>query len=708
MGHEKKTENNDHDDNDYSADTEEILESLEIYLSVFEINPEDPAIIREILDILDQIENFCRPRDLDEPKLLVGALKTLLIRISEGGIVPNEQLTGLVLDAPDWLRKSIESCGTGKDKASVALIINEITLTIDAAAKNPNDNPGAGCKSSDEYTGESEKSEEEQQNLIFFCSAVEQQIVTIYECINELRPGFARDKFDSLVRALQGIKGASIYINHEEMLLMSENLENELLNIEKSEDKCSILMECLDNIENFADGILSFIEKTTRKNDNAGNGDIQKEGSSGSAEEESAGEKSRNGQMNRISLKSSNTVRLPVEKINNLMNSIEELLITSSKLKEIGRKMEKSGFKASHIKAIDNIYSHFEKTTELMYNETLSMRMSPVRSLFGKFKNVIRELSSGQNKKIKVIITGEETEVDRLALETLKDPLIHLIRNAVDHGIESPGEREKAGKSIEGVVNLRAFNDVNSVVIEIEDDGKGIDWRKIRDIAIEKGLCSAEEAVKKTPREILDFIMQPGFSTAKEITNISGRGVGMDVVKTSIQSMSGRIEIDTEPGRGSCFIIRLPLAMTMIEALLIRIGDEKYSIPVDAIEKIMKIPVDEFRSIYQHRVLPLKKRTLPYSRAMDILEVKFDSLGEKSYSRKKDDNLFTLIIGSNGNSAALGVDEILGKQKVVIKNLGGFLKSVPGISGASIQGDGSVALILDGFAMCEMARKTEV
>ena len=271
-----------------------------------------------------------------------------------------------------------------------------------------------------------------------------------------------------------------------------------------------------------------------------------------------------------------------------------------------------------------------------------------------------------------------------------------LIRNAVDHGIEAPEERVRCGKSPRGTVILRAFNDINSVVIQIEDDGKGINWKKIRDKCIEKGLISEAEAGMLSEREILDYIFQPGFSTAETITDISGRGVGMDVVRTSVKAMSGTIDIDTEIGRGTCFIIRLPLAITILDALIIQAKNETYSIPTDSVERILRIPPDNFKSIYQQRMLSLRNRTLPYKHLSDIIG--YGSSFSDSPSSDETGNILSLILKSNGKPVALGVDKILGKQKVVIKNLGSFF-NVPGISGASIQGDGSVMLVLNAFEM---------
>jgi two-component system chemotaxis sensor kinase CheA len=377
------------------------------------------------------------------------------------------------------------------------------------------------------------------------------------------------------------------------------------------------------------------------------------------------------------------------------MNSVGELISLNTKLINIKNIVESDIRLSGCGKNIGKITAFLDKLTEQLYNQMLSIRMMPVRSLFNKFKSVIETLSVEQHKKIEVNIKGERTEIDRVVLESLRDPLIHLIRNAVDHGVESPEVRISKGKSPEGHVNLRAFNDVNSVVIEIEDDGKGMDPDKILSKAIEKGLIDPMEAGGLSRREIFQIIFAPGFSTAEQVTSLSGRGVGMDVVRTTVERHGGNILIQTEKEKGSCFKIRLPLAMSMVDTLIVRSGGAIFAIPSEGIVRILKTPRSAFKTIFEKSVLPMNGNTIPFRRLSAI----FDEYCEDDPTKS---HVLTAIIKSENRPLALGLDEIIGKQKVVIKNIGKFLGNVKGISGAYIQGDGKIILVINIRDVCNV------
>jgi len=686
-----------------TVDPEEILESLDIYLTVFELNPEDTVVVDEIITSLRQAGDYCRSVNFEEHAKVCSKSVDLLMGIIDGTMIPDDETVSIVAKISQSLQNIMCAGDVCNDSDEISNLIREINDAIENAGKN--DTEGVhGDSETTEKEAEVKSEQDRDKEISFFCDAAEQHVVTIFEGIEELSRNYSEDQYESIIRALQGINGAATYISHEEIMLLSEHLRDEMISRKTQEERIQLIDESLVDIEEFTRSIEGFIRNHQEKV-----GETVEEMKGINAGEQislaKADESDRTVKASRFGkrpvMRSSSKIKISIDKMDILMNSIEELLAANTRLNQISVKMAGSSSLIQQSKIVDKISSHFEKTAEKMYGEMLSMRMSPVKSLFVKFANVIRELSTELRKQINVNISGEGTEVDRKVLETLKDPLVHLVRNAVDHGIESPDERTKAGKPPYGTVNLRAFNDINSVVIEIEDDGKGIDWRKIRKLIIKRGLCTQDEAADKTPREILDYIMKPGFSTAEQITDISGRGVGMDVVKTSIQAMSGSVEIDTEPGRGTCFIIRLPLAMTITDALLIGVGDEKYSLPTTYIEKILKMHSHEFRTICNNRFISLNRRTLPYSHAGEVLKIGNNGGNGCKTSDCNGQNL-VLVLKNNGYSAALGVDRILGKQKIVIKNLGRYLGSTPGISGATIQGDGSIILVLDGTAICRM------
>lgn len=531
-----------------------------------------------------------------------------------------------------------------------------------------------------------------EMNLDIFAKAVSQHLKTVQVCIETLQQGEDKGAINALIRGLQGIKGASLFISHTEMELRAEVLLEEMARSDlfgkDHERKNSLFAEMIE----FVEGIQQFLY------DNQQNGEEEEMPAIEAVAPQShtAFEaKPDTSSDSKTTPHFGDSLKVNINKIDRLMNSVGELISLNTKLINIKNIVESDVGLNGSGKNIGKITAFLDKLTEQLYNQMLSIRMMPVRSLFNKFKSVIETLSVEQQKKIEVNIKGERTEIDRVVLESLRDPLIHLIRNAVDHGVESPEVRISKGKPAEGKVNLRAFNDVNSVVIEIEDDGKGMDADRILSKAIEKGLVDPMEAGNLSKREIFQIIFAPGFSTAEQVTSLSGRGVGMDVVRTTVERHGGNIVIQTEKGKGSCFKIRLPLAMSMVDTLIVRSGGAIFAIPSEGIVRILKTPKAAFKTIFEKSVLPLNGNTIPFRRLSSIFDEYCEDDPTKSY-------VLTAIIKSENRPLALGLDEIIGKQKVVIKNIGKFLGNVKGISGAYIQGDGKIILVINIRDVCNV------
>ncbi|MFP4496731.1 MAG: chemotaxis protein CheA [Vulcanimicrobiota bacterium] len=674
----------------HEAKTDVLVSQLDMAVSMFNMNPGDILVLEELIEALEEIQNS-RVITLDKNDELISNLLQVIEMLIISPKLVNDEYASFLAEACNSLADALKTGGKENfEELQVQLFASQ---TIIEKLREEETDMQAG-----EETTEFSPDEIDESSFTYFTNAVHQHITTIYESINRLKKGVVQNQYDNLLRSIQGIRGAAKFINHIEMALFAENLKNQLKNIKPSEKNSVVFFDLLESIKEFVKIIEKYIAENSPQSEVETAVSEKRE-----FQQQALPEPGNNLNIKPVSAKKvsrgSKSIRIPVGKINVLMNSIEELLIINSALGELRKELEKAHTNSAQSKELNKIFMHFIKTTEVLYNKLISMRMAPVRSLFKKFEGVILELSREQKKDIDVRIFGEETEVDRLVLETLKDPLIHLVRNAVDHGVETPEERAGNGKSPQGVVMLRAFNDINSVVIEIEDNGKGIDWLKIREKVVSKGLLSQDEAQMMNEGEVLDFIFKPGFSTAEKITNISGRGVGMDVVKTAIEKMNGTINIDTTPGKGTCFIIRLPLAMTMIDAILIKAGNETYSIPADIVQKILKVNRKTFHEIYNRKVLPLKDTTLPYGYLTQVLDI---SEGPSPQDRNE---IATLLIRCNDSLVALGVDEIIGKQKVVIKNLGGLLSSIKCISGASIHGDGNILLMLDGEEVGDVIKK---
>jgi Chemotaxis protein histidine kinase and related kinases len=307
--------------------------------------------------------------------------------------------------------------------------------------------------------------------------------------------------------------------------------------------------------------------------------------------------------------------------------------------------------------------------------------------VFEQFPRTVRNLARSTGKEVKLNIFGAETEVDRTIIDEIGEPLIHLIRNAIDHGIETPQERIALGKPSAGLVELKAYHDGDSVVIEVSDDGRGIDIDKVLKRAIEQKLVSREEAETLSQQEILQFIFEAGFSTAEKVTDISGRGVGMDVVKTKIESIGGVVDIDSRPNLGTRFIIRLPLTLSIIQALLVSVGQEVYAIPIGSIKEIIEIPAKSIKLVRQKEFIDYRGLLIPFLRLAKVLECPREV--------KADDVVTAVIVKKGERLAALSVDELIGQQEIVIKPLGKALSKIKIVSGATILGDGRVVLILD-------------
>ena len=386
------------------------------------------------------------------------------------------------------------------------------------------------------------------------------------------------------------------------------------------------------------------------------------------------------------------TVRVDVERLDSLLNLVGELVIDRTRLEDIIQRLKDYQELVQFREILSDTTTHIGRVTNDLQMEIMKARMLPLAEVFNRFPRLIRDLARQSGKEIDFIIEGEETELDRSLLEEITDPLIHLLRNAVDHGIESREERINKGKPPQGKVILRAYQEENSVVIVVEDDGRGLDVEKIKDKVVGMGLVTPEEVSKMSEREIVDFIFYPGFSTSDEVTEVSGRGVGMDVVKRNIERVNGQVRVESQLGVGTTFYLRLPLTLAIIRALLVKVGESIYSIPLSDVVEIEK--VEKKDTYWVNRVLTtlFRGKTLP----LLWLEALLDS---RKYNFISEDEipevLYTVVVSASSSLAGLVVDEVLGEQEIVIKSLGSYMRDVRGLGGATILGDGGISLIID-------------
>lgn len=380
--------------------------------------------------------------------------------------------------------------------------------------------------------------------------------------------------------------------------------------------------------------------------------------------------------------KTAKTVRVDIDRLDNLMNLVSELIIIKTRLED----NDSTSSKQNMGEAIE----YLERITTSLHDAVMKVRMVPVERTFNRFPRMVRDLSKDLGKNIKLLMSGEETEVDRTVIDEIGDPLIHLIRNSIDHGIESPEDRIRAGKVDFGTVALRAYPDGNTVVIEVEDDGAGINPDRVLSKAVSKGLVTQKEAETMSQQEIVNLLFRPGFSTAEVITDLSGRGVGLDVVKTKIESLNGTVEVKTNPGHGSKFTIRLPLTLAIIQALMVNLNKEKYALPLNNIKEITTINSKSISLVQNQEVVLYRNKTLPLIHLSDVLHVPY-----AADERLNKEDLIVVVVKKGETEAGLVVDSLIGQQEIVIKSLGKYLTGVKVIAGATILGNGGVALIVD-------------
>nr|MBP7348492.1 chemotaxis protein CheA [Butyrivibrio sp.] len=379
------------------------------------------------------------------------------------------------------------------------------------------------------------------------------------------------------------------------------------------------------------------------------------------------------------------TVRVDIEKLDILMNLVSELIIAKNSLISSANS---SGVTNS---AVDEQIEYLESVTTNLHESVMKVRMVPIESVLQKFPRMIRDLNKSLGKKMELTMTGEDTEMDRTVVDEIGDPLMHLLRNSADHGIETSEVRAQRGKPAVGQIFLHAYQDGNSVVIEVGDDGNGIDAKVVKQKAIEKGIVTREQAESLTEKQCVELLFHPGFSTAQQVSEISGRGVGLDVVRSKVESLSGEVDVKTKLGVGSTWTIRLPLTLAIIQALMVVIGGEKYAIPLDSIQSIENIPPTDIKLVSNKEVINLRGSVTRLVRMNNVLDVESKKLpGE---------DLVVVIVKKGEQLVGLVIDELMGQQEIVIKPLGKYINKCKFISGATILGDGEIALILDTNAL---------
>lgn len=398
-----------------------------------------------------------------------------------------------------------------------------------------------------------------------------------------------------------------------------------------------------------------------------------------------------------IDQKSARTVRVDVRRLDKLMNLVGELVISRTQLERVGSQLKAQDENSEITKKLVESSLALGRITNELQEEIVKARMLPIERVFNKFPRMVRDMARKFNKEIEFAITGKETELDRSVIEEIGDPLIHILRNAVDHGVELPDEREKTGKNRQAVIHLSAKHQEGQIVIEVTDDGKGIDADAVKKKAVDSGAITLDVASRMTDDEALQLIFGSGFSTAEEITHYSGRGVGMDIVRTNIEKINGTVDVKTKKGEGSKFTIKLPLTLAIVQSLLVLVNKRIFAVPLNLIVETIKLENDRIKYVNKRETMVVRGDILPLLRLQDVF--KFSKNGEGRH--------FVVIVSFGGNRVGFVVDSLIGEQEIVVKSLGNYISSVRGVSGATILGDGKVALIVDAPSLVESVIKEQ-
>lgn len=460
-----------------------------------------------------------------------------------------------------------------------------------------------------------------------------------------------------------------------------------------TEEEASKILDIIKNVSEIKDAVLTEIKEPLKTEDDNAPAEASKEEHKNEAPAQDSAEKKPAPSAAKKPAQAASakpgvkpvgrSVRVDIEKLDVLMNLVSELIIAKNGL--VASASDEEGNAANQ--GFHEQIEYLERVTTNLHESVMKVRMMPIESVVSKFPRMIRDLSKKLNKKMELYMTGEETELDRTVIDEIGDPLMHLLRNSADHGLESAEVRAERGKPEVGSIFLNAYQDGNNVVIEVGDDGNGIDVEKVKAKAIEKGNITEEQAEMMTEKEIIDLLFRPSFSTSDKITDVSGRGVGLDVVKSKIEALGGAVEVKTTYGVGSTFIIHLPLTLAIIQALMVKLGDEKYAISLDSIQTIEDIPVSEIKYVHAKEVINLRGNVIPLVRLRELLDVPGES--------EESENITVVIVSKGDKQAGLVVDSLIGQLEIVIKSLGKYININKMISGATILGDGSVALIID-------------
>ncbi|MFA8437483.1 chemotaxis protein CheW [Pueribacillus sp. YX66] len=641
-------------------ESREHLQAVNDYLLDLEKNPNELAYVNEIFRSAHTLKGMAATMGYEDIANLTHKMENVLDRIRNEELSVTSHLLDVLLNAVEALESMVALISTGgdgqQDVSHLISMLNEI--------ENGNNDGVANSSVDREDVSASLQLNEFERAVIEESKEQGFQPLHITVYLEE----------DCLLKAARTFMVFEVLEKLGEVIKSEPPVEK--LEEENFEDRFTLVFLTKENQEDIQKKIMKVseikkVEVSILEN--------KKEDPQPKEETPKLEKKQKAPVQSKMNMQSSKTIRVNIERLDQLMNLFEELVIDRGRLEEISKELQ--------VKELSETVEKMTRISSDLQNIILTMRMMPIEQVFNRFPRMIRSLAKELDKQVNFEIIGAETELDRTVIDEIGDPLVHLLRNSLDHGIESPDVREKMDKDRVGNVTLKAYQSGNHVFIEIEDDGAGINVEKVLKKAIENEVVSTSEAESLSDEEVFQLIFSSGFSTAEVVSDVSGRGVGLDVVKTKIESLGGTVFVESERGKGSRFIIQLPLTLSIISVLLVEIGKEKYAIPLSSIIETAIITERDMFHAHNQRVIDFRGKVVPLVFLNDLFEVP---------NREQADEFYSIVIVKKGEKmAALVVDEFIGQQEVVLKSLGNYLTNVFAISGATILGDGQVALIID-------------
>ncbi|MCO7125976.1 chemotaxis protein CheA [Sporolactobacillus shoreicorticis] len=671
----------------------EHLQNLNDKLMTLEQNADDPELINSIFRSAHTLKGSSGQMGFQNMMELTHIMENVFDALRHQNISVNSEMIDVLFEGMDHLEAMADSIEqTGSDTCDVAATVRKLqaitsgdqTSSDQAEKKTKPKNANASIH------GETIKLTDYEKDVI---SQVQAQEMHVFETVISLNKDCVLKAARALMisNAVEEI-GTIIGTRPSTEEIEKEAFDQQLVFLIATDAEEQQVLEKINGVSEIAKATVTPITTVGEKQPVEQGPQAQEIGSKKQKKQMPIPNKSASGHQPVAVAK---TIRVNLDRIDQLLNLFEELIIDRGRLEKISSEIDNTDLKGT-VSTIKRVSNQLQETI-------LNLRMEPIEQVFNRFPRMVRSLSKELNKKVNFVIKGAETELDRTVIEELGDPLMHMIRNSMDHGIETPEVRKEKGKDPQGTLSLSAFYSGNHVFVEIEDDGAGINREKVLSKAIEKNVVTEEAAKKLTDKDVYHLLFASGFSTADKISDISGRGVGLDVVESKIHSLSGTVEVDSAPGRGSKFTVKLPLTLSIINALLVQCCNEVYAVPISSIAETALTRNIEMLTIHDRNVMQYHEQIVPLVNLKDYLSIHSEI--KDGSQEDENGNSSVVMVHHDGKHVALIADKLLGYQDIVVKPLGKYLKKVPGFSGATILGDGKVALIIDCQVMITKQKK---